>query len=106
MKRISSAVLGGATWKFRYPRRIATAYADCCHADKTIRIESGRDGLEFVNLLIHEALHAMLPSEWINRLPGKTKRERDEEEEVWVLRSASELTRLLERFDLLSEELR
>jgi hypothetical protein len=52
--------INGQRWKIRWAR-LRTICGDCDYATKTIRIDSRLKGVELMDTLIHEIIHARWP---------------------------------------------
>lgn len=101
MKRTLKATLGRRSWTIKRVRKLREDYA-CCYPDaREIQIEEEHDGAFLLNLLIHEALHAVWPARLMRVMPPEKA---EEEEERWVSRTARELATLIRKADLASED--
>ena len=53
--------IGDQRWKLARDRRLRGSYGECDYAAKTIRICSTLVGLDLLDTLIHEVIHARWP---------------------------------------------
>lgn len=61
MKRTVSVVINGQRWRVRRCRVPASIYGDCDYDTRTIRVSAKLHGEDFLNVLLHELLHARFP---------------------------------------------
>ena len=53
--------IGDQRWKISRDRRLRTKYGECDYGSRTIRICASLRGLDLLDTLIHEMLHARWP---------------------------------------------
>ena len=60
-RRSRTVYIGGERWKVTRASRLRKNYGECHYAAKTIRICSTLRGLDLLDTLIHEVIHARWP---------------------------------------------
>jgi hypothetical protein len=60
-RRSRTVYIGGERWKVTRAARLRKNYGECHYTTKTIRICSSLRGLDLMDTLIHEVIHARWP---------------------------------------------
>lgn len=61
MARTRAIYVNGARWTIRHCRVPKTIHGDCDYNTRTIRISNKLHGEDFLNVLVHEWIHARWP---------------------------------------------